>query len=119
MELRLWESGGEFVLQARHLGESDGINGCHADFTFDTRFELVQRRLELLFAPLDVAAKVEIQLSGGGQSQGTSGSVKQRHAKLLFELVDVLAGGGLADSVVGGATADALPLSYVTEKLYV
>jgi hypothetical protein len=31
--------------------------------------------------------------------------------------MDMLAGGGLADSVVGSAAADALELGYVPEKL--
>ena len=81
----------------RHLQEADRINRCNPnsanDFVTKPPDGVFDRPVHLE----EVPALFIIQLSRGGQFGGPHGAVEQRNAKVLFELLNDLGGGGLGD----------------------
>ena len=107
----------ELLLQAREFRQAHRINRRHANRAFHLPFQQVERRLKFIAPPQDVAAHVEIELASLGDCQRTVAAVQQRHPHLLFQVLQVLADGGLADAVHRSAFADAPAVRHIPEKL--
>jgi hypothetical protein len=75
--------------------------------------------LKLFFPPQHVAAKVEIELANRSQIERSCSPVEQRYAQSLLQLMNVLAGCRLTDSILSSSATDTLELRYVPEKFTV
>src|SRR5581483_4233542 len=67
-------------------------------------------------APKHIAAEIVVQFAGGREFERTRAAVQQLSAQAAFELLDLLACGGLADPAVQGTSAHAPVNGYLFEK---
>jgi hypothetical protein len=73
--------------------------------------------LEVFLASQNVAAELAIEAAGGCDDQRASGTVQQLNAQGTLQFLHMLARRRLADAIHGGASAEAVSLGDVPEKL--
>ena len=99
MNVCLWVAIFELFLDQRHLVKPDGVNRRHADGADKFFLQRAYLRRHLVVSPNDIAARFVVKFAGGSQFDRAAGSIKQVRRQSLLELLEELAGRGLADPV--------------------